>query len=192
MKRKPKPSNSMTYMLESLVGHSTAKFITIGQIIDNLKHRGFGPMLAVLSLMIIIVGAIPLVPALLGLLVVFVSVQILIDQAHPWVPKRIRDLKVNKHKLQHGLKIIKPYILKLERLLSTRLTFFFNRVSEIIIAITCLALAIAIILIGFIPMVPALFSLPILMFGVGYIAQDGLVVFLGFLIIFIGAWLMFF
>lgn len=192
MPRKSKHSNSMTEMLNSLVGQSESKTISVGQIIDNLKHRGFGPMLAILGLLIIVVGAIPLVPALLSLIVCFVSVQILLDKAHPWVPKKIRNLKINRSKLKHGLNFIKPTIRKMERLLKTRLTLFFNRVSEIIIAFTCLALALAIILIGFIPMVPALFALPILMFGVGYIAQDGLVIFIGFLLLAISSWLLFF
>lgn len=179
-----KEQMKINHILEGLISDIDGDQVTVGQIIDYLKYRGFGPILALLSLFVIIVGAIPLVPAIIGLAISFISIQMLIGKEHPWMPRKIRNLTIEKNKLEHILSFSKPYTNKLERILRMRLLFLFNRFSEIITAIMCLSLAIPMIAIGFIPMVPALFCLPILLFGIGYTAQDGLFIASGFIIIF--------
>lgn len=182
----------ISQILEHLISEISGDHVTIGEIIDNLKHRGFGPILVVLSLFVIIAGAIPLVPAIIGFVIVLISMQMLLGSEHLWIPHKLKHLKINKSKLAHCISFAKPYTKKLEHILKMRLLFFFNRTSEIITAIVCLALAILMIVIGFIPMVPAVFCLPIFLFGIGYTAQDGLFIALGFLIIFGIIWLWFF
>jgi hypothetical protein len=182
---------TMSGILASLLEHVSTERVTTGQIIDQLKHRGFGPILALLALFIIVLGAIPLLPAFIGMLIILVAIQMVIGWEHPWIPKKLRAIELEKNKLQHLLDFTHPYTTKLERLLKNRYGFIFNRVSEIITAITCIIIALTIITIGFIPLLPALLAIPIFLFGIGYTVQDGLVVIIGFLMVAASYWFMF-
>ena len=184
--------DSITVILEGVISGIKGEKISIEQIVDHLKYRGYGPILAILALFVIIFGFIPLLPALFGLIIIFISIQMLIGNEHPWLPNKLKNLKISKDKLTYCIKFARPYTKKLERMLHMRYIFLFNRVSEIITAITCLTLACAMIIVGFIPMLPAAFSVPIFLFGIGYTVQDGLLIVLGFLIIFAFVWFGFF
>jgi hypothetical protein len=176
--------NSLTQILEELISKTDHEKITVAEILDHLNNRGFGPLLAILGFFVIIIGAIPLVPAFVSLIIIFINLQMLINKKYPWLPKQIRDLKIDKSKIKHGISFIKPFSQKVQPLLRMRWSFLFNRISKIITSLTCIALAAIIIVIGFIPFLPAILAVPIILFGIGYMAQDGLLIALGFLIVF--------
>ena len=58
-----------------------------------------------------------------------------------------------------------------------------NPISKRLIAAFCLVLCLAMVAIGFIPMMPAALALPIFFFGLAFIAKDGILVTLGVLTI---------
>ena len=63
---------------------------------------------------------------------------------------------------------------------------FLNSVASIrIIAILGLMLSLSMVLIGFIPFVPTLLMLPVLMFSIGILAKDGLFVAFGYGLVFL-------
>jgi hypothetical protein len=179
-------SDNRTKNLSSVLGTLTTEIdddqTTIGNIAERFKDRGFGPLLLVPSLVVILpTGAIPLVPALAGLIISFVCIQMLIGREHPWLPKQLKQLSIPKSKLQKAVRHAKPYTKKIDKVLRKRLSFLVNPFSKRLTALLCLLLSLAMIFIGFIPMLPATVALPIFLFGLGYIVQDGLVIAIGFL-----------
>jgi len=184
MNKKAPQVNSLTQILEDIVSKNDHSTISIAEILDHLNNRGFGPLLAILGFFVIVIGAIPLVPSLVSLVIIFLNLQMLIGKKYPWLPKRIMNLKMDKSKIEHGIQFIKPVSKKIHPMLKMRWLFLFNRISEIITSITCIILAAVIVVTGFIPLLPTLLALPIILFGVGYMARDGLLIALGFLIVF--------
>ena len=187
-------SRTLTSILEGMVVDVAEDKVTIGHIVSHLKHRGFGPLLLIPALLVILpTGAVPMVPAAAGMLIAFVCVQMLIGHQSPWLPRRLRDFSLSKSRLEKTVARATPYAKKIDRVLFKRFLFLVSPLSKRLTAVFCLLLSIAMITIGFIPMLPSMLALPIFFFGLGYIAEDGLVVATGFLTIFgsvFGLWLL--
>lgn len=173
---------TLTGILSSLAQSEGSEKINVGQVIKRFEYRGFGPLLLVPSLIVILpTGAIPLVPALAGLLLSFICVQILIGYTHPWIPHKIKECTLPRDKFEKGVGRAKPYTQKIDTFLHKRWAVLFNPVSTRLTALVCLILCMLMTVVGFIPMMPAVLALPVFFFGLGYIAEDGLVIAVGLL-----------
>lgn len=148
--------------------------LNVGNVLDELKHKGFGPFLIILAMINILPsGAVPFLPALCALLIIGVSVQMLFQRETLWLPKKLRDVSINKKKFEHGLHKVKPWSQKLDKLFKPRLSVLQSGWSTSLIAITCIVLALSIIAIGFIPFAPLIPSVVIVFFGLGLMFSDG-------------------
>ena len=177
-----KNADNLTEITECLTAGAQSEKITLGHIVEQFKYRGFGPLMLVPALFVILpTGAIPMLPAFCGLILGFVCLQIVFGREHPWIPKRLEEFSISRGKLENAIQQAKPFTQKIDRVLHERLTVLTHPFSKRLAAACCCLLCIGMILIGFIPMLPAALALPVLFFGLGYIARDGLMIGLGFL-----------
>ena len=178
-KKKTRGNNgkTLTSIMEGLTKDIDDNETTVGHIVEQFRYRSFGPLLLVPALIVILpTGAIPLMPAICGLMMAFICAQVVIGRERPWIPGKLEEFSIPKDKLDAGIKRLKPYTKKIDRLVHTRWRILINPVSKRLIAAFCFILCVAMIAIGFIPMVPAALALPIFFFGLAFIAKDGVLV----------------
>jgi hypothetical protein len=169
--------------LGKLVRESDGDTIEVGEAIDLLSYRGFGPLLLVPSIITILpTGALPFVPAVCGLLIICFSLQVAAGRKRPWVPEKLRDLSLDKSKFEKSIESKKGFIQKIDKLLAPRLEWCVQEKSQRITGVIVSILAFIMITIGFIPFAPDVLALPILFFALGYMAQDGLLVLIGYVL----------
>lgn len=94
--------NSPSIVLDSILGNCETQSITIGSILASTKQQGFGLLLTLLALPILVplppgLGAIP------GSLLILWSFQRLLGRPYPWIPQRLQTLVVSK-KVARSLK----------------------------------------------------------------------------------------
>ncbi len=155
--------------------------ISIGDLVDALNSRGYGPLLIGPALLTVLpTGAIPGVPAISALMIIFISVQILLGQSHPWLPKRIKKFSFSRKKFIAGLDKIKPYTEFIDSFFYPRLEFLTRKELKPFIAILCIILSLGIIVLGWIPFLAMIPASGILLLGLGLSARDGLLVALSF------------
>jgi hypothetical protein len=172
---------AITTTLKALKEETDGARVTVGEVLDVLNNRGFGSLLLVLSiLMILPTGAIPGFPAVCALLICLVTVQILAGRHAPWMPERVRNFSFSRKRLVKTIEKAMPYLRAAERYICPRCDFIFSKFLKYIVAVFCLGLAILMFFTGFIPFIPALLSIPILFFAVGIAAKDGLMIIVGF------------
>ncbi len=183
-----KNADNLTEIIECLTVGAKSEKITLGHIVEQFKYRGFGPLMLIPALFVILpTGAIPMLPAFCGLILGFICLQIVFGREHPWIPKRLEEFSIPKATLENAVKRAKPYTQRIDRILHERLTVLIHPISKRLAAACCCMLCIGMILIGFIPLLPAVLALPVLFFGLGYIARDGLMIGLGFLTVTVSA-----
>lgn len=163
---------------------------TIGEILDGLQRRGFGPFIALLAVFVCTpIGAIPGLPAVVGAALILFAGQLLIGRRKPWFPERLRAFTVNTERLKSSISTMRPWAKWITRLLRPRLTWLADGViPDTIIALAVLINAALMIIFGFIPLMPFFVGLPILLFGLGLTMRDGLVTGLGYLIMGAAIW----
>lgn len=151
--------------------------ITIGDMVETLNSRGYGPlMIAPAIITILPTGAIPGVPAICASLIIFISAQMLIGRDNPWLPRRMKDFSFSRTKLSHALGKIKPHTKFVDSLVYPRLTFMTREEIKPLIALSSIFLAIGIIILGWIPFLPLLPAIGILLLGLGLSTRDGLLI----------------
>lgn len=171
----------LTETLEVLEDETEGTKVVFGDIVEALNHRGFGPLLMAPALLTILpTGAIPGIPALSALFICLVAGQILIGRRYPWMPKRLKKFSFKRQKLISAIELAKPYTTKIDRFIRPRLTFLSRKGFQWLIAAICCVLAGFMGLIGFVPLMPALISLPILFFAIGISSKDGIMTVCGF------------
>lgn len=119
---------------------------SVGSLLDAFGSRAFGPLLSLCALVVIIppVSAIPGVPTATAVLIVLISVQMLIGNDHPWVPKFLQKMGVAKDKVEHGRDRSLPWLKRIDALVGPRLRWATGPVPQRLAALATLLAALAI------------------------------------------------
>jgi hypothetical protein len=177
--------------LDTLAGKAEAGDLTLGGLISALGAGGFGPLFVLLGgLVALPTGAIPGVPALVGVSLVLLAGQLMLGWRTPWLPRRMRERPIGRDALQAALNRSRPLAARLDRILRERLILMAAGPVALRIAAAAVMLAGAVMIpIGFVPLLPLLLGLPVLAIGLGLMARDGLFVCLGLAAFAAPAWL---
>lgn len=156
--------------------------VTMGQILDMVGRRSFGPLLLVAGVVtsMPVVGDIPGVPPIMGLFVVLVAVQMLFHREHLWLPEWLLQRSVEQDKLRQALEWMYPPAEFIDRWLRPRLQSFTGSAAAHVIALTCILIAVTTPVLEFIPFSANLAGAAITAFGLSLIAHDGLLSLLAF------------
>ncbi len=157
------------------------KSVSLADIVEALEKRGFGALLLVPALITVLpTGAIPGVPAGCAVVICLVAGQLVIGLKKPWLPSPLGKVSISRKKLSNAIEKTKPYAEAMDEFATPRYEFLTKDISQRVIAVLCMALAVIMAMIGFVPFVPALFSLPVLLFAAGICLRDGLLTLFGF------------
>ena len=149
--------------------------IVVKEVLRGLESRGYGPLLLALSMFILLpTGAIPIFPDIIGLVIIFLCVQLIIGRKTPWLPEKIRKFSVKREKFEKGRDKIKPYTKKIDKLFKPRLQFMTGAIMNRLYATICIVLAITIFPLGFIPFAAMIPAFAIALFGISISTKDGL------------------
>jgi hypothetical protein len=156
--------------------------VAFGDIVDTLGARGFGPLLLILALFLLVpVGAIPGVPAAIGLVVALIGMQVVRGHRGLWLPDRVRRVSLTADRVTQAAHMLRPRLRWLGRFLHRRLAILAEgRLSVMAIGAVLIAVGLAMIVAGFVPLLPILLALPVLVFALGLTMRDGLLVLLGY------------
>jgi len=125
----------------------------------------------VLSLLLIVGFA--QVPALVGLVVLLVSVQLLLRRDHIWLPRWMLKRSVSRDKLCKGLGWLRRPARFVDRLLRPRLTALTRGPAVYVIGATCILVAAATPAMEFVPFSATIAGAVLTAFGLALIARDG-------------------
>ncbi|MBO6551062.1 MAG: exopolysaccharide biosynthesis protein [Rhizobiales bacterium] len=171
-----------------IVNETHGDNISVDDFGDVLSTRGYGPLLVGPAIITILpTGAIPGVPDICALLIIFISVQILIGRARPWIPKKLNNFSMKREKYIRVVNQAKPYTKIIDRYLYPRLKFLTREELQPIIALVSILLSLAIMVLSFIPFMAAIPAAGILLLGLGLSSRDGLLLLLSFAVFFISA-----
>ncbi|MCI5066155.1 exopolysaccharide biosynthesis protein [bacterium] len=137
-------TRTVSEVVETVLEETDGEEVVVADLQDAFASKSYGPLLLVPSLIAISpVGAIPLVPTVLGVLIFCISLQLSLGRKSPWLPKRLRERGVQRQKLEQANKKIKPYLEKGEKVLRPRLHKLFTPPLLNGIGILCALLALA-------------------------------------------------
>ncbi|MCF8040356.1 MAG: exopolysaccharide biosynthesis protein, partial [Desulfohalobiaceae bacterium] len=117
--------------------------VSLGAILEVVGRRSFGPILLLAGLITLapVIGDIPGVPTVIGVLVFLFAVQLLFRRKHIWLPSVLLNRSLPQDKLQTALKWLRPPARFIDRFLRPRLTILTDGPIIYIVAGLCVFIA---------------------------------------------------
>lgn len=158
--------------------------VTVREALDAFDGRTFGPLLVLPALVALTppLGMIPMVPTIMGTIVVLIAAQYLVGRKHPWVPAFIGERSVKQEKVISAVQKSRPWAKWVDGYIGKRLQVLVEGPMEHGIAAICILLALTMPAAELIPGLAAVPAAAILFLGLAVTARDGLLGLLGYLI----------
>ncbi|SNS81131.1 exopolysaccharide biosynthesis protein [Tropicimonas sediminicola] len=178
----PLPLEAMLQDIAAMAGGREA--ILFGEMLDALGRRGFGPVLTLAAALTLLpTGMVPLVPAVMGVIMLTTSAEMLRGRREIWIPPWLYRRQIPGATLHAAIDRARPTAARLDRLIRPHLTWFArSRLIAWAIGAVVAVTSLAIIAIGAIPGLPFLLAIHPLLFGIGLTTGDGRFVLAGFAI----------
>lgn len=150
--------------------------VSLEVVVDAFGRKSFAPFLLLAGLVIIApgVGDIPTVPSFMGLIVIFVAVQLLFGRETLWLPQWMLNRKVKSKKLTKMVSWLRKPAKVVDKGLSTRLTLLTGKIGQYVIALMCIVISLATPPMEFVPFSAKLAGAALTAFGLALLASDGL------------------
>jgi hypothetical protein len=158
----------------------TPDSLTLGEVIDAVGHRTYGPLLLVIGLFAISPATIvPGMTWVAAALTLVVAGQMALGLRRIWMPASVLRVQLPRDALLSGLEKAKPWAKRVDGVLKPRLTFLSYPPFVNLIALLVIAAALITFPLGLIPLAPLAPGLAVVFFGLGMAARDGLWLALG-------------
>jgi len=145
--------------------------VTLGELRDRLARRGFGLLMIVLALPTLIPILPPGSAAIIGLLYILLSLQMLFGKDEPWLPARMSRYRLSARTIRALRTRGIPFLQRVERFSRPRPLSLDDRVVSRGVALVVLVLGI--ILFTPLPFLNTLPALAVLLMGIGLLNRDG-------------------
>jgi len=151
-------------------------FLTIGEIVERTSHAGFGFILAFLALV-----SVPFfgLSTPFGLAITFVALQMVIGLKRPWLPRTINRRHVSISVLNWMSTRLARWTAGLERIIRPRFTVVVRGPFWMVCGLAVMAQGLGLALPLPIPGSNWLFILPVLIYAIGLLEDDGLLIMVG-------------
>lgn len=183
------PTANLTALLDQLADDTEGGQTSLGDLLDALDSRSFGPMLLIPALIAVSpLGGIPGMSLVTGSMIVLLAGQLMLGASHPWLPTWLLDLSFSHRRLEQVVEKSKPWVRWLEKPIQSRWEFLAQRPASQIVAAICILLAASFYPLALLPFAVAVPGIAIVLFAVGLTAQDGLLILLGLVASAAAAW----
>ncbi|AJE48137.1 exopolysaccharide biosynthesis protein [Celeribacter indicus] len=148
--------------------------VSLGHVLETIESRGVGPLYVLTGAVVLLIGSIPGLPAVAGILLVLVSVQMVRSSRGIWLPRPIARLKLPADNLDLVSDRARRAAVRIAPFVRERLTFMIEGVFQrSLIALITAIFGVALVVIGFIPGLPPALSVPLIVLGIGMSGNDG-------------------
>ncbi|WP_332654036.1 exopolysaccharide biosynthesis protein [Brevundimonas sp.] len=166
-------TRSFSQVLEE-IGEKSDPKLYLGELVNAFGERGFGALMLMFGLMNIAIGIIPGTTTILGAPLLLMGLQLATRTDQLWLPKWALKRRIERAAYRTGIESILPRVRRMERLSRARLPALTSELSEVLIGLATMLLAIILMLpIWGGNLIPALI---ISTFGFGLMQRDGLAI----------------
>lgn len=161
-------------LLQSLCSETEGETVTVGDLLDAVGRRSYGPVLLLLGF--IAISPLTLIPGanvLVALITLIFALQMVFGLPYPWIPNKALEFRFPRDYLVRGVAVADKYVAVVDRFLKPRLTFLTKIPFVNLVALACVGAALVTIPLSFVPLGPVVPSLAVLLFGLAITARDG-------------------
>lgn len=174
----PDEAVRLSDMLNRIANDESRERIAIGDLLDVMQERAFGPLLLIFSLPNVLPTP-PGTSAVLGAPLIFLTLQLALGR-EPWLPRIIADRSIARADFAKFIGRATPWLARAERLLRPRLGMLAHPPAEYVVGAMTFVLAFVLVLP--IPLGNMLPALAICILALGILERDGIWVLAGMIV----------
>ncbi len=150
--------------------------VSLEAVLEQIGRRSFGAMLLFAGIIVLapLIGDLPGVPTLAGILIAITAIQLLAGRRYFWLPNFLLKRSIQRKQLDKVLSLMLRPARFTDRFLRRRLEFFTRPGVTRVIAAVSLGVALVIPLLELIPFSANLAGITLFAFGLSLVARDGL------------------
>lgn len=176
----PDASNDIEQVVDRMVDWPRDETISIGDVLDRVGRRTYGPMLLVLGLFGGgPTGAIPGATMGVAVIVVVLAAQLAIGLSRPWLPRRILAIEVSTNIPRRYANDARSMARRLGSIVTGRLDRLTGRIAARIAGALCVGLALLTFPLALVPFAAAVPMSALVVLGIALTAEDGIWMVLG-------------
>lgn len=158
--------------------------VAFKDILEAVGRSSFGPLVLLAGVITLtpIVGDIPGVPTILGVLVVLTTGQMLLGRSHFWFPRWLLRRSLKREKVKKIASWGRKPARWIDRVLRVRLAVLTEGAGAYVVAASCLLIGAAMPAMDFVPFSANAAGVILTLYGLSLIARDGLLALVGFLL----------
>lgn len=136
----------LSEMLAAIANDPTRERIAMADIRTAMGDRAFGAMMFVFAAPNTLPVNAPGVSVVLGLPLLFLSLQLTLGFSVPWLPQRLVQATVTRERFARVMNFVVPWIRRAERLSRPRWPLLATGLAERLIGLVCVVLSVVLIL----------------------------------------------
>ncbi|OWU80754.1 exopolysaccharide synthesis protein [Phaeobacter sp. 22II1-1F12B] len=178
--------SSVSEIVDSLGDAATGEKTSLREAIESLGEASFVPVLMAPALAVVTpLSGIPLFSSICGALIALVSIQMLLNRDHLWLPDWLMKRRIPSDKLRDATEKMEKPAAFLDRYSRKRLSLLVRRPARWVTETACLICGSLMPLLELVPFSSSLLGSAVVLFALGLLVRDGLFCLLAFL--FLGA-----
>ncbi len=169
-------------ILDELESAGDGGAVSINDVLDTFADRSLGALLTVLGAIaaLPLVGGIPGISVVLGLLIVAMSLRTLVGKGCFRLPGALGDREVDEEKLRSAVEKGRPWAARIDACLKPRLNFLTREAPQrAAIAVAASVLGMCMVPLELVPWGSTVPALGVVTFGLALIGRDGLFALVG-------------
>lgn len=168
----------------------TPETLTLGEILDPVGRRSYGPLLLVIGLFAISPATVvPGMTWFAAVLTLVVAGQMALGMQRVWLPRKAMQIVLPRQAVLGAVAKSRGLARNIDRVLKPRMRFLTRPPFVNAIAVLVIGAALITFPLGLIPFAPLAPGLAVVFFGLGMVARDGLWLLLGSLAVAGAAWI---
>lgn len=154
--------------------------VRVADIVDAIGDDGLGALILVPALIMITpASGIPGLSTAGAIVILLAAAQMAAGRGTLWLPDFIRRQKMAKSKLDKAASWIEPPARWIDKVTRRRLTMLVKRPLNLLPLAICIGISCVVPVLEFVPFSASLAACAIAFFGLGFVAEDGLLVAIG-------------
>ena len=156
---------------------ATDKDVTVGEIFERVAGRGYGLLMIVLGLPMLIPILPPGASTIVGPVYMLLALQLVVGFGRPWLPRWLRRRQLSERSVQGFRRRGIPLVRRLERFSRRRFHVLNNPLMTRLAAVVIFSMGL--ILLSPAPFLNTLPALTVMLIGVGLLNDDGIFLMIG-------------
>ena len=173
---------SLSAIVDEVIDAAQVERVSLRVIFEKVGHASFAPVLLLPAVAVATpLSGIPLFSSLMGVVICLVSIQIVFQKHHIWLPRWVLERQVRGEAVSNAFKKVHPIAGWVDARTNERFRILAYRPLVLLPQTLCLISGALMPFLEFVPFSSSVLGFGVAVLALGMLARDGLVIVLGLL-----------